>query len=59
MCVCVSVYGCVRLCSTCGGQKRAEDPLELELQQPVVSPLLEVLGTELESYARAVCTLSP
>lgn len=57
--VCVSVDGFVCLCSACDGQKRAEDPLELELQQPVVSLLVEALGTELESYGRAVYTLSP
>ena len=40
-------------CSNCGGQKRASDNLELELQG-VVSPPTWVLGIELKSYVRVV-----
>lgn len=39
-----------------GFQKGAPDPLELEFQK-VVNPLLEVLGTEPTSSARAVRSL--
>lgn len=40
-----------------GGQKRALDPLELELLVVMIGPVW-VLGTELRSSVKAACTLS-
>jgi hypothetical protein len=45
------------VCSTHRGQKRASDPLELELQA-LVSCSTQVLGTELRSSARTARTLN-
>lgn len=39
-------------------QKRARDPLELELQLAVSYPM-RVLGTKLRSLLKAACTLKP
>lgn len=47
---------CVRA-GALGGLKRASDPLEKDLQE-VMSQLVEELGTELGSSARAVCALN-
>lgn len=40
-----------------GGQKRALDALELELQVPVIYTVL-VPGTKLQTPVRAICVLS-
>lgn len=49
-------YLCICECRCLRGQKRACDPLELELQA-IVSCLTWVLGTELRPSARALCIL--
>ena len=51
------MWVCIHKCSAQGDQKRASDPLELELEV-VVSPLMWVLGTELGSSARTACILN-
>lgn len=48
--MCMSVKVCACECSTCRGQERALDPLELELQANMVAD-------ELEPSARAVLAL--
>jgi hypothetical protein len=43
VCVCVCMCECVYVCvymGNCGGQKRELDPLELELQAVVGSPMM-------------------
>ena len=52
MCLCVHISA-----SDCGGQSRASDLLELELQA-VVSHLPGMLGTEPGSSARTVVSLN-
>jgi hypothetical protein len=37
-CVCVYVYNTSCVCSTCKGQKRVSDPIELEMQVVVSCP---------------------
>lgn len=55
------MYGSVCMCTLSadvyGAEKRASHPLELELQAVVIT-LLWVLGTELRSSAKAICTLN-
>jgi hypothetical protein len=58
VCICASVWLCVCECSAHGGQKRASDPPELELQVVVSRPLW-VLGIELRSSARAAIVPTP
>lgn len=56
--MCFYVSLCVsRACNAYGGQKRASDPLFLELQA-VVSCLVWMLGTEPRSSTRAACILT-
>lgn len=55
--MCVRVRGCAYETSSRGGKKRATDPLELKVQAVVNCPP-QVLGAELESFVRAVCTLN-
>lgn len=52
MCMCLGVCA-LRACSTQGGQKRASDALELELEV-VVRCLDVILGAKSESSARTV-----
>ena len=55
--MCAFVNVCHMSADTCRGQKRASEPLELELQM-VVSFLMWVLGTELKSSGQAGSALN-
>jgi len=51
------MWVCEHACRCHGGQKRASDPLELELQAVVNCPIW-VLGATLEASARGASTLT-
>lgn len=55
--MCVYVWVCACACSTCGGQKEALEPHELELRTVMIY-LLWVLGTEYRTSRRVTIAIN-